>query len=142
MYLLIFESIGTQELILIGIVALIFLGPRKLPEYMRKAGKLMNEFRNTTNEFKETWEREVNFEDEAKALKLDTIEEEASKPIARDTANNDIVENDDENVADAPLVREADQEQIERMKELAAQSTSNIENAPEKDEASDKGSWL
>ncbi|MDM7923820.1 MAG: Sec-independent protein translocase protein TatB [Pyrinomonadaceae bacterium] len=77
MFLFIFESIGTQELILIGIVALIFLGPRKLPEYARKIGKLMAEFRGTANEFKETWEREVNFEEETKALRLDSIEREA-----------------------------------------------------------------
>lgn len=69
MFLFIFESIGTSELILIGIIALIFLGPRKLPEIARKMGKIMAEFRNTTNEFKQTWEREVNFEEEAKALR-------------------------------------------------------------------------
>lgn len=71
----IFESIGTSELILVGIVALIFLGPRKLPELARKFGKIMAEFRGTANEFKETWQREVNFE-EAKALDLNTLEAE------------------------------------------------------------------
>ena len=60
MFLFIFESIGTQELILIGIVALIFLGPRKLPEIAKTIGKYMAEFRNTTNEFKATWERDPN----------------------------------------------------------------------------------
>jgi Tat protein translocase TatB subunit len=69
LFLFIFESIGTSELILIGIIALIFLGPRKLPEIARKMGKIMADFRNTTNEFKQTWEREVNFEEEVKALK-------------------------------------------------------------------------
>ena len=39
MYLFILENIGTQELLLIGIVALIFLGPRKMPEYAKKIGK-------------------------------------------------------------------------------------------------------
>ena len=41
MVLFIFESIGTSELLLVGIVALIFLGPRKLPELAKKAGKIM-----------------------------------------------------------------------------------------------------
>ena len=62
MYLFIFESIGTSELLLIGLVALIFLGPRKLPQLARKFGKVMNEFRRTTSEFKQTWEREVTSE--------------------------------------------------------------------------------
>lgn len=74
MFLFIFESIGTSELILIGIIALIFLGPRKMPDMARKIGKMMSEFRSTTSEFKETWEREVNFEEEAKAFSLDELD--------------------------------------------------------------------
>ena len=80
MYLFVFESIGTSELILIGIVALVFLGPRKLPEIARKIGKMMAEFRGTANEFKQTWQREVDFEDEKKALSLQDLEEEAAAP--------------------------------------------------------------
>ncbi len=75
MFLFIFESIGTQELILIGIVALVFLGPRKLPEMARKAGKIMSEFRGTASEFKETWQREVDFEEEKKAFRIDDLDE-------------------------------------------------------------------
>jgi len=59
MYLFILESIGTSELLLIGLVALIFFGPRKLPELARSLGKVMNEFRRSSSEFKQTWEREV-----------------------------------------------------------------------------------
>jgi sec-independent protein translocase protein TatB len=50
-FLFILESIGTSELILIGIIALIFLGPRKLPQIAKTIGKTMADFRNTTNEF-------------------------------------------------------------------------------------------
>lgn len=62
MFLFIGESIGMQELILIGVVALIVFGPRKLPEMARMIGKMMAEFRKATNDFKETWEKEVDFE--------------------------------------------------------------------------------
>lgn len=82
MFLFIFESIGTSELILIGIVALIFLGPRKLPEMARKAGKIMSEFRGTASEFKETWRREVNFEEEAKLLNIKDLDAEPSQAPA------------------------------------------------------------
>lgn len=61
-YLFIFESIGTSELILIVMVALIVFGPRKLPELARTLGKAMNEFRRSTDDFKKTWEKEVEFE--------------------------------------------------------------------------------
>ncbi len=59
---------------MVGIVALIFLGPRKLPQLARKVGKIMAEFRGTANEFKETWQREVSFEEEAKALDINALE--------------------------------------------------------------------
>ncbi len=75
MFLFIFESIGTSELLLIGVIALIFLGPRKLPQIARTIGKAMAEFRSTTNEFKATWEREVNFEEETNALRSSAAEE-------------------------------------------------------------------
>lgn len=64
MFLLIGESLGWSELIMIGIVALILLGPRKLPQLARTAGKYMADFRRTTDEFKKTWEREVELDKE------------------------------------------------------------------------------
>ncbi|MEZ5423055.1 MAG: twin-arginine translocase TatA/TatE family subunit [Pyrinomonadaceae bacterium] len=88
MVLLIFESIGTPELIMIGLAALIFLGPRRLPEFAKKAGKMMADLRATTNEFKETWEREVNFEEETKALRIQDIENEV---VERQKANENLL---------------------------------------------------
>jgi Tat protein translocase TatB subunit len=69
--LLIGESVGWQELILIGALALIIFGPRKLPQMGRTIGKYMAEFRRATQEFKATWESEVStiakdFKDELK----------------------------------------------------------------------------
>lgn len=77
MFLFIFESIGTSELILIGIIALVVFGPRKLPQFAKTIGKTMADFRRTTNEFKSTWEKEVNFEEEEKLLRESN---EQSKP--------------------------------------------------------------
>ena len=68
MYLLILESIGTSELILIGIIALIVFGPRKLPQMAKTIGKTMADFRRTTHEFKSTWEREAEFYKEEKPV--------------------------------------------------------------------------
>ena len=77
MFLLILESIGTQELLLIGLCALIFFGPRKLPEFARTLGKWRNEFRKTTDEFKNTWEKEIasevnQFKTEVEQIKNET----------------------------------------------------------------------
>ena len=102
MYLFILENIGTQELLLIGIVALIFLGPRKMPEYAKKIGKLMADFRSTTAEFKETWQREVNFEEETKAFRIDDDDVNPSVPVGSIIASPSA-----EEVA-APEIKEID----------------------------------
>lgn len=141
MFLFIFESIGTSELLLIGVIALIFLGPRKMPEIARKIGKIMAEFRSTTQEFKSTWEHEVNFETEAKAFDLDLMEEERADRQAGELGSG-LPEN--ENTIGAPLIKEIDPESFEG---LATQNNSDEEldaNAPaeEVDVLSDKRTWL
>ena len=60
--LLILESLGTSEMLLILVVALIFFGPRKLPQISRQIGKSLAEFRKASEDFKRTWEREVAIE--------------------------------------------------------------------------------
>jgi TatA/E family protein of Tat protein translocase len=46
-------GIGMPELLLILVLALIVLGPKKLPELARALGKGMAEFRRATDELKE-----------------------------------------------------------------------------------------
>jgi len=110
-YLFILESIGTSELILIGLVALIVFGPRRLPELARMLGKAMNEFRRTTDDFKNTWTREVDFEIEGNSdkEKLNSISENTpliESSIQRNTIGvmNEIV---------APEIKEIKQTDFE-----------------------------
>ena len=60
MCLLILDSLGNTELLLILVAALIFFGPRRLPQLGRQLGKSLGEFRRASDDFKRTWEREVN----------------------------------------------------------------------------------
>jgi sec-independent protein translocase protein TatA len=60
--LLIFEFLGTTELLVIAVVALIIFGPRKLPEIGRAVGKGIAEFKRASDDFKRTWEFEVELE--------------------------------------------------------------------------------
>lgn len=62
MLLLILESLGSTELLFILVMALVFFGPRKLPQLSRKLGKSLAEFRRASEDFKSTWEREVQME--------------------------------------------------------------------------------
>ncbi|MCA1566353.1 MAG: twin-arginine translocase TatA/TatE family subunit [Acidobacteria bacterium] len=62
MFFLFLESLGTTELLVILVVALLLFGPRKLPEMTRKFGKSLNDFKRVGDDFKQTWEREVALE--------------------------------------------------------------------------------
>jgi TatA/E family protein of Tat protein translocase len=65
--LLILESLGSTELVFILVMALVFFGPRKLPQISRSLGKNLAEFRRASEDFKRTWDREVNLEDDTSA---------------------------------------------------------------------------
>jgi TatA/E family protein of Tat protein translocase len=71
MVLLFLESLGTTELLVILVVALVLFGPRKLPEMTRKFGKSLNEFKRAGDEFKRTWEREVALESVEREAAID-----------------------------------------------------------------------
>ena len=54
-----FGSIGFPELMLIFIVVLVILGPKKLPEFAKLLGKAIREFRSTVDEAKTAIEDEI-----------------------------------------------------------------------------------
>jgi sec-independent protein translocase protein TatA len=54
--------LGTQDLILILIVAIVIFGPKKLPEIAKGLGRAMREFKNATEDLK------GNFQDEVRDL--------------------------------------------------------------------------
>lgn len=48
-----------SETIFLFFLALVIFGPKKLPEIARQVGKLLNEFRRASNEFKAQIEQEI-----------------------------------------------------------------------------------
>jgi sec-independent protein translocase protein TatB len=57
-------NIGPGELVVILLLALILLGPKKLPEAARAIGKGMRELRRATEDLKGTLEQEIGGLDE------------------------------------------------------------------------------
>lgn len=43
-------NIGFSELVVIGVIALIFIGPKQLPEIARTVGKFINELKRASDE--------------------------------------------------------------------------------------------
>lgn len=59
-------GIGLPEVVIILIVALLVVGPSKLPELARTLGKAFTEFRRMADEVKDTFEEEVMKEETSK----------------------------------------------------------------------------
>jgi TatA/E family protein of Tat protein translocase len=55
-------GLGMGEIMVILVLALMVFGPRKLPELGKTLGQAMNQFRKASDEFKRTWEQEVEFD--------------------------------------------------------------------------------
>ena len=53
-------GLGFTEILFIAIIAIIFLGPDKLPEAMVQIAKFMNSFRKTVSDAKSSFENEIN----------------------------------------------------------------------------------
>lgn len=91
----ILEGLGSTELLFILVVALIFFGPRKLPQLARTMGKGLTEFRKASDDFKRTWEREVALET-AKVEEHSILEVE-EPPTYEDTETFDETVNETPN---------------------------------------------
>jgi len=54
------NGMSFSETIFLFFLALIIFGPKKLPEIARQIGKVLNEFRRASNEFKSQIEQEIS----------------------------------------------------------------------------------
>ncbi len=73
-------DIGLQEMLLIGVIALLVFGPGKLPELGRMVGRAMREFRRASDEFRQTVETNLHINE------LDPIVAPSIAPVAESGA--------------------------------------------------------
>jgi len=145
--LLILESLGSTELLFILVMALVFFGPRKLPQLSRSLGKNLAEFRKASEDFKRTWEKEVNLEE--------SYDAEVATNQAALTEKNSVVENEK---AAAPLqpptVEAVTPDQVIARRapaiddvasydhDVLASERSDLDGVPEEAKPSPKHDWL
>lgn len=62
-------GIGMPEMLLILAIALIVIGPKKLPDLAKALGRAMGEFKKASREFRETMEIDTELQDVRKAFR-------------------------------------------------------------------------
>ena len=76
-------GIGMPELIIIMVIALVVIGPQKLPELARSLGKGMSEFKSAAEGFKQTMEDSTNVAENKEPVVKETT---AAEPMATEQA--------------------------------------------------------
>lgn len=97
-----FGNLGFAELLVIGIVALIVIGPEKLPQVLRSLGKGLAEFRRTSNELR--WQIMSSVEDKGPP-------KTAPKRPMRTSTPPTVIEQQVNQVAPSPSVLRASSEE-------------------------------
>ena len=65
-------DIGLQEMLVIGVLALLVFGPSKLPELGRMFGRAMREFRRASDEFRSTVETNLKINEDPVIAPIET----------------------------------------------------------------------
>jgi sec-independent protein translocase protein TatB len=93
-------DIGWSELLLIGIVALVVIGPKDLPKVLRSLGTMMSKVRSMASEF------QGQFQDAMREAELSDLKKEAEKlaATAKGTLENPIqsIQNEVQQSLEAP----------------------------------------
>ena len=85
-------GIGMPEMILILVIALIILGPKRLPEIAKSLGRGISEFKRATQEFKENLDVDNDLKEARDTIRevKEDLEETVRKSMAENTADQEV----------------------------------------------------
>src|ERR1700741_2646277 len=87
-------DIGLQEMLVIGVLALLVFGPGKLPELGRMVGRALREFRRASDEFRSTVETNLHINDPDPIIAPTPPIETAAPPVLPSEAEGAVVAGD------------------------------------------------
>lgn len=123
------------ELIVIMVVALVVIGPKRLPELARTLGKALGDFKRATSDFQNSFSMEDDYD-------LDVLDEEAKekdkKAGAEESDEVDADEDHDEERDDtAEQTTEPDQTETDEPAPEAGDAAEEVEAAATESEAAE-----
>lgn len=122
-------GMGMPEILLILAVALIVIGPKKLPDLAKSLGRAMGEFKRATSEFKETMEIDSQLSEVRKTF--DEMNDDVRKKFDDATASDPVDVKTPS--APPPAGEEASEEPAAADTEIPPETVPSAEAAPEAD---------
>ena len=130
-------GMGMPELIIILVIALIVIGPKKLPDLAKALGKGMSEFKKATQEIKES----LNVEEEFKEVKEDLIDSVSGLNKPSDLEHEKSPDDEtpkyddfDEMLDDYDQAKKNQEEEVKPLKEEMAKKDSGASTEKNRDD--------
>ena len=120
-------GIGMPEMLLILAVALIVIGPKKLPDLAKSLGRAFGEFKKATNDLKDSLEIDTDLSDVSKTFDevADEITDSVDVSVSPvESAETDSASQDEAEVSAAPPEDE-DRMEAEAKTDVAEESEKN-----------------
>ena len=113
-------GIGMPEMILILAIALIVIGPKKLPDLAKSLGRAMREFKKATSEFKETIQLESELSEVKETFKdiSDEVKDAVDLNLKPEKQKADKTESDNEKNEEKDSQRESESDDFGNLKSL------------------------
>ena len=130
-------GIGMPEMILILAIALIVIGPKKLPDLAKSLGRAMREFKKATNEFKETIQLEGELSEVKETFKdiSDEVKDAVDLNLKPEKQKADKIGSDDEKNEKKDSQRESESDDLGNLKNLKNEFDNLNTDTSQKDEA-------
>jgi Tat protein translocase TatB subunit len=129
-------GIGMPEMLVILALALIVIGPKKLPDLAKSLGRAMREFKKATSEFKETIQLESELSEVKETFNdiSSEVKDAVDLNLQPDVHKADNTGSDDEKTEEKDSQRESDSDDFENLNNLKKEFDSLDTDTSEKDE--------
>ena len=133
-------GIGMPEMLLICAIALIVIGPKKLPDLAKSLGRAFGEFKRATSDLKESLEIDTDLSDVSKPFDeiADDIKDSLDAPVdqtANESSESDPSEDSDEQQGSEPAESDST-DSVDT--DTSADNDTDTDTPPEAVEGTDK----
>jgi len=126
-------GMGFMEILLVAIIAIIALGPDKLPTAMVEIAKFLKKFKSGIDDAKSTLDSELNISDmKAEANKFKAQIENAKSSVSLDNLSSSLEDKDDEPLSVHVKNEEIKEAQVEEVNEVKKVKEKQVKKASDK----------